>query len=95
MSIQIRELLDEFDLDLSDIRWFLSLQMSERLLTYTEQPTDLALLVWRGTLEADLYDMEERFLAESQDQLDRGLMDEAHIREKLSAALAARRLRRR
>jgi uncharacterized protein (UPF0548 family) len=95
MSIQIRELLDEYDLDLTDIRWFLSLQMSERLLTYTEQPTELAELVWRGTLEADLYDMEERFLTESQDQLDRGLMDEARIREKLSAALAARRLRRR
>ena len=83
--------MKEYDLSIDDIRWFLSMEMSARLLTYREDPDALAELIWRGTLGDDLYDMEERFLNDAQELLDRDRMDETQIREKLSGALRARR----
>ena len=94
MALHVSDLIEEFDLDLDDIRWYLSIRMSRRLLTYAEEPDELATLIWRGTLGDELYDMEERFLADLQDQLERGITDEAQVRQQLSQALRARRLRR-
>lgn len=90
----MRELLEEYDLELDDLRWYLSVQTAERLLTYTERSAALAELIWRGTLEDDLYDMEDRFIKDTQELLERGLVDEAKVREQLSEAVRARRLRR-
>ena len=95
MNVNIRELLKEYDLEIDDLRWYLSKQMTERLLTYREDPLLLTDLIWRGTLEDDLYDMEERYLRETQEQLDRGVLDETRVREQLNQALRARRLRHR
>lgn len=94
MSIKIEDLTDEYGLELSDIRWYLSIEMSRRLVSYADEPNELADLIWRGSLGDELYDMEERYLRDTQDLLDRGLMDEAQIRNRLSEALRARRLRR-
>ena len=95
MSVNIRDLLKEYDLEIDDLRWYLSIQMTERLLTYREEPLLLTELIWRGTLGDELYDMEERYLRESQEQMDRGVLDETRVREQLNQALRARRLRRR
>ncbi|WP_319476765.1 hypothetical protein [Marispirochaeta aestuarii] len=95
MSVNIRDLLKEYDLEIDDLRWYLSIQMTERLLTYREEPLLLTELIWRGTLGDELYDMEERYLRESQEQLDRGVLDETRVREQLNQALRARRLRHR
>ena len=95
MSVNIRDLLKEYDLEIDDLRWYLSKQMAERLLTYREDPLLLTELVWRGTLGDELYDMEERYLRESQEQLDRGVLDGSRVREQLNQALRARRLRNR
>jgi len=91
----MRNLLKEYDLEIDDLRWYLSKQMAERLLTYREDPLLLTELIWRGTLGDELYDMEERYLRESQEQLDRGVLDETRVREQLNQALRARRLRNR
>ncbi len=95
MSVNIRDLLKEYDLEIDDLRWYLSMQMAERLLTYREEPQLLTELIWRGTLGDELYDMEERYLRESQEQMDRGVLDEPRVREQLNQALRARRLRHR
>ncbi|ORC32858.1 hypothetical protein B4O97_15505 [Marispirochaeta aestuarii] len=95
MSVNIRDLLKEYDLEIDDLRWYLSIQMTERLLTYREEPLLLTELIWRGTLGDELYDMEERYLRESQEQMDRGVLDETRVREQLNQALRARRLRHR
>lgn len=91
----MRELLKEYDLEIDDVRWYLSMQMAERLLTYREDPRLLTEMIWRGTLEDELYDMEETYLRESQEQMDRGVLDESRVREQLNQALRARRLRHR
>lgn len=95
MSVNIRDLLKEYDLEIDDLRWYLSIQMTERLLTYREEPLLLTELIWRGTLGDELYDMEERYLRECQEQMDRGVLDETRVREQLNQALRARRLRHR
>ncbi len=95
MSLKIADLLEEFDIELTDLRWFLSIELADRLLTYHQEPLELAELIWKGSLESDMYDMEEKFIRDSQDLIDRGLLDEARIREQLSQVIRSRRLKKR
>jgi hypothetical protein len=89
-SVKIRELMDEYDLGIDDIRWYLASVQAERLLSYRENRRELVRLIWSGSLEGDLYDMEERFLAEMQIRLDRGSRDEAQVRATLREIVASR-----
>ena len=61
MSLKIKDLIKEFDLELTDLRWFLSIETANRLINYADRPLELAEMIWRGILDSDLYDMEERF----------------------------------
>lgn len=88
--MQILELMQECDLEIDDIRWYLASQQAERLLQYKENKADLVRLIWSGALEQDLYDMEERFLEQLQRDLDRGFRDEGSVREQLKKAALAR-----
>jgi hypothetical protein len=82
--------MKELDLEIDDIRWYLATRQSESLLQYKNRPADLARLIWSGALEKELYDMEERFVAQLQRDLDQGLRDEVGVREILAKAGAAR-----
>lgn len=88
--MKIAALMEELDLSLDDIRWYLALQETERLLQFKDRPLEITRLLWSGALERDLYDMEERFLAELDGQLARGRRDEAAVREHLRRAVEAR-----
>jgi hypothetical protein len=79
-EVTIRELLQEYDLEIDDIRWYLSTLQAERLLSYREKKRELIRLIWSGSLEGELYDMEERFLGELQNHLDQGSRDEIQVR---------------
>lgn len=87
--------MKEYDFSIDDIRWYLSVNTAERLLTYAEHPEELARLVWSGGLEKDLYDMEERYLRDLQSDLDRSLTDEAHVRQILNDVAHQKAKRRR
>ena len=88
--MKIAALLEELDLSIDDIRWYLALQETDRLLQLKDRPQELTRLLWSGALEKDLYDMEERFLAELERELTRGRRDEAAVREHLRRVAAAR-----
>ena len=88
--MKIRELLQEYDLEIDDIRWYLAAMQAEHLLSYRENKRELIRLIWSGSLEGDLYDMEERFLGELQNRLDRGSRDEAQVRTILKEVVASR-----
>ena len=83
----------EYDLEIDDLRWHLSTIQAERLLSYREKKRELIRLIWSGSLEGDLYDMEERFLAELQKRLDGGSRDEIRVREILKEVVASRERR--
>jgi hypothetical protein len=93
--MRVVQLLEDYDLSIDDVRWYLSTIMAHRLLTYEERPEELGQFIWSGRLADELYNMEERYLASLQDQLDRELMDESKVRETLAEVEAAKRKRRR
>jgi hypothetical protein len=92
-AVKISELMNEFDLGIDDVRWHLASEQAERLLQYRERPYELTRLVWSGALEAELYDMEERFLRSLQEELDRHFRDLASVRTVLRKVAASRQKR--
>jgi hypothetical protein len=78
--------MDEYDLSLDDIRWYLSQTLAESLLTHVRAREELVKRIWSGRLEAELYNMEEAWLQRLADELDRGLTDEQSIRDQLERA---------
>jgi len=85
--------MQEYDLEIDDVRWYLSSLQAERLLSYREKKRELIRLIWSGSLEGELYDMEERFLAEMQNRLDRGSRDEVQVRAALKEIVSSREKR--
>jgi uncharacterized protein (UPF0548 family) len=88
--MKIAELLEELDLSLDDIRWFLAVRQTERLLSLKDTPLQITRLLWSGALERELYDMEERFLAEQGEALARGRRDQSVVRQLLAEVARAR-----
>lgn len=84
--MSVRTIQEEFDLSLDDIRWYLSSNVARSLLSQAERPDEIVRRIWSGSLEGELYDMEERFLRSLQDELDRGLADESKVREHFERA---------
>lgn len=76
----IKNLLVEYDIEIDDVRWYLSKLQAERLLEYRDDMARLQRLIWSGKLEAELYHIEERFLVELQDKYDSKQSDESEIR---------------
>jgi FMN phosphatase YigB (HAD superfamily) len=92
-GMTVSEMMEEFQLEIDDIRWYLSTGMAERLLTYRDNPEELEKLIWSGKLGDDLYHMEEQYLSNLEDEHSRGLLDEVQIRNFFHEALAAKRKR--
>lgn len=90
MTMNVKALMREYAIEISDVRWYLSWKTAERLLTYKDDMRGLAHLVWSGRLESDLYDMEEGYLEELQDRVDRDLTDEAKVRELFAEVTATK-----
>ena len=95
LIMTMQQLLEEYDLDLDDVRWYLALSEAERLIAYKDRPLDLAREIWAGRLEAELYNMEERYLADRDERLANKLTSEHRIREELGEVRVAKRRRQR
>ena len=89
--MNVKNLLEEYSLEIDDVRWYLSRILTEGLLSMHNKPDDMARFIWSGQLSDELYDMEERFLKTLQDQTDENTLDESHLRDVLSAMETARR----
>ena len=92
-GVNIAELMQEYDLEIDDIRWYLAAMQAERLLSYREKKRELIRLIWSGSLEGELYDMEERFLGELQNRLEQGSRDEIQVRAILKEIVSSREKR--
>lgn len=72
------KLMEEFGLEVDDVRWFLSAGIAGRIRTLPEN--ELACYIWSGKLEAELYDMADRFLNDLTGKLKNARMSEAEVR---------------
>ncbi|MFP4430437.1 MAG: hypothetical protein ACOCW6_10015 [Spirochaetota bacterium] len=93
--MRLTDYLEEYDISIDDVRWHLSLAEAERLLTYADEPVALARLIWSGTLESELHNMEEELLKRTQEDLDAGRIDEEKIHLLMEEIRASRISRRR
>lgn len=91
----VRQLREEFDLSLDDIRWYLCNRIAESLLLDRDEPERIVERLWSGKLEAELYNLEDQFLEQLQDELSRGLTDERAVRDHLDQARMLKMRRRR
>jgi len=73
--------MKEFGFQIDDVRWHLCSEIAQRFLALRDHPDELTRLIWSGKVETELYDMEERYLRSLQEDLDRALTDEAHLRQ--------------
>jgi hypothetical protein len=94
IKLSLKELLKEYDLEVDDIRWYKSCITSQELLSYSEKTDELIQLIWSGRLSDSLHNMEESYLEELQDQMNRDILDEAGIREILADTYALKNKRR-
>jgi len=79
-------LLDEYNLTLDDIRWYRAKLLTDSILTKRDTPAEITRRIWSGSLEAELYNMEEVYVAQLQEDLDRGITDEQANRDQLEQA---------
>ncbi len=89
----VNELLKEYSLEIDDIRWYLSTRKAGELLALKAKPLELIQLIWSKELEDSLYDMDDKFIEQLQDEYDREIIDEPFIRELCLEALNLRRKR--
>lgn len=85
--------MEEYDLAIDDMRWYLARLKAYSLLELREEPAELTRRIWSGSLESELYDMEEKYLRDLQDQLERDVIDETVVRDVMQEAAAAKRKR--
>ncbi|MDA3957321.1 hypothetical protein [Oceanispirochaeta sp.] len=91
--MNVKKLLEEYSLEIDDVRWYLSLTLTERIQSMLEQEEDLTRFIWSAELSDELYNMEEHYLTRLQDQVNEKTLDESHLREILSDMETARRRR--
>ncbi|WP_028973605.1 hypothetical protein [Spirochaeta cellobiosiphila] len=78
----IRELIEEFEITIDDIRWYLSHNMMTKIKEYiTSDPYLLVEYISKGRLEIDLYDMVDKFQVELEEDYQKGYLDESYIRD--------------
>jgi hypothetical protein len=77
----VSDLMDEYNFEIDDVRWYLSSIITERVLSMKDKKEEISRFIWSGRLEKELYNMEERFLADLEDQFHRDILDEPKIRE--------------
>lgn len=93
LFVNIGKMMQEYDLEIDDVRWYLACLQADRLLGHRNKKRDLVRLIWSGELEGALYDMEERFLGELQARLDGGTRDEIQVRGVLREVVSCREKR--
>jgi hypothetical protein len=86
MNKFLNDLLKEYSLDIADIRWLVSNRMAVSILSKSDSSEEITKMIWSGKLESELYNMEEKFLDDIMSQFERGLIDEAWIREQFAEA---------
>ncbi len=79
--MNIKQLMKEYNLEIDDIRWYLSIREAEKLIDLTPDKDQLVRYIWSGELADNLYNMEEVYIDSLEDQIERNITDESNIRD--------------
>ncbi|MDA3808963.1 MAG: hypothetical protein PF518_01405 [Spirochaetaceae bacterium] len=91
--MNIRELMKEYNLEIDDIRWYLSIVEAEKIEILTKNKEEIVRYIWSGELADNLYNMEEIYINSLQDHLERNITDESNIRDFFAEAELASKKR--
>lgn len=91
---RMQALMAEYGLEIDDVRWFLSVRLTDELMSYQTRQWELIQEIWSGRLADRLYNLEERWMEENERLLAEGLSEEGKLRELFAECRAARRRRR-
>ncbi len=83
--VDFQKLLEEYQLEISDVRWYLARQVADKLLSFKDNREDITHYIWSGKIEDVLYNMEEKYIEELEQDWKANLTDESTIREILEA----------
>lgn len=72
-------LLEHHDIELDDVRWFCCIDLAERLLQNKKTPLTLVHLLWSGSVESELYRIEEQFLEKLDEDLTEHRIDRSQV----------------
>lgn len=90
---RMQSLMDEYNLDIDDIRWYLSVQLTEELMAYYARQWNLIEEIWSGRLGDRLFHLEEQFLEDTERLWNSGQSEEGKIRDIFAAVRASKRRR--
>lgn len=79
ISSELQSLLDRNDIELDDVRWYCCIDLAERLLMHRKTPGRLVHLLWSGSIESELYRIEEQYLEQLDEDLSERRIDLAQV----------------
>ena len=91
---RMQALMDEYNLEIDDIRWFLSVRLTDELMNFQTKQWQLIEEIWSGRLGDKLFHLEEQFLEDTERLWDTGQTEEGKIRDLFAEARACKRRRR-
>ena len=85
--------MEEYGLEIDDVRWLLSVQLTEELMSFQTKQWQLIEEIWSGRLGDRLFQLEEHFLEETERLLETGQTEEGKVRDFFAEARASKRRR--
>ncbi|MDA3851457.1 MAG: hypothetical protein PF447_09310, partial [Spirochaetaceae bacterium] len=76
-----------------DVRWYLSHYLVQKIQSLLFDPNEVVRYIWSGEMEGFLYNMEENFLNDLEDQHHRNIIDETNIRSTFQEILVLKKKR--
>ena len=89
----MQALMEEYGLEIDDVRWLLSVQLTEELMSFQTKQWQLIEEIWSGRLGDRLFQLEEHFLEDTERQLTTGQTEEGKVRDFFAEARASKRRR--
>lgn len=95
ITMNIYDLMKEYTIELNDVRWFLAKNLAYTLTELSRNQDYLTDYIASGELDEELYNMEENYIDELQNLMERNQIDIVNIRETFNSILILKEKRKR
>ena len=77
----VKQIMKESNISIDDVRWYLCLEVTKKILSLQNSPMELVDFIHSKKLEIELYEIEERYINQLENEYANQLIYEATIRE--------------